>query len=94
MIALKTTLFKKNSGRHTSCFEVRNFRSLLKVIFLHLTSAIRARWGIVVQFSDNFLECILIDDKNFFKQSDFSIEVEGVPNGPFFGIIFYNENDW
>ena len=33
----------------------------LKVIFLHLTSAIRARWGIVVQFSDNFLMCTPID---------------------------------
>ena len=26
MIALETALFKKDSDRHTSCFEVRNFR--------------------------------------------------------------------
>ena len=34
----------------------------LEVIFLHLGSAIRTRWGVVVQFSDDFLMCILIDD--------------------------------
>ena len=62
MIALETTLFQKNSGRHTSRFEVRNFGRFLEVIFLHLTSAIRTRWGIVIQFSDDFLVCIHIDD--------------------------------
>ena len=62
MIALESTLFQKNSSRHTSCFEVRDPRRFLKVIFLHLTSAIRARWGVVVQFSDNFFVVIPIDD--------------------------------
>ena len=36
LIALETTLFKENSGRHSSCFRGRNFRWFLKVIFLHL----------------------------------------------------------
>ena len=62
LIALKTAFFKENSGRHTSCFEVRDLRRFLKVIFLHLTSAIRARWGIVFQSSDDFFVGILIDD--------------------------------
>ena len=57
LIAVKTALSKKNSSRHISRFEVRNLRIFLKVIFLHLTSAIRERWGVVVQFSDNFLMC-------------------------------------
>ena len=55
MIALKTTLFQKNSSRHTSRFKVRNLRKFLKVIFLHLLSAIRTRWSLIVQFSDDFL---------------------------------------
>ena len=62
LIAVKTALSKKNSSRHTSRFEVRDLRRFLKVIFLHLTSAIRTKWGIVIQFSDDFLVCILIDD--------------------------------
>ena len=62
MIALESTLSKKDSGRHTSRFEVRNLRRFLKVIFLHLISAIRTNWSIVVQFSDDFLVCIHIDD--------------------------------
>ena len=62
MIALETTLFQKNSSRHTSRFEVRNLRRLLKVIFFHLTSTTRTRWGVVVHSSDNFLVCIHIDD--------------------------------
>ncbi|CRE76532.1 transposase [Streptococcus pneumoniae] len=32
-----------------------NFRRFLKVIFLQLVSALRARWGVVVQFGDDFL---------------------------------------
>ena len=62
MIALESTLSKEDSGKHISRFEVRNLRMFLKVIFLHLTSAIRARWGVVVQFSDDFLMCTPIDD--------------------------------
>ena len=62
LIALETSLFKENSSRHTSCFEVRNFRRFLEVIFLHLTSTLRTRRSVVVQFSDDFLVCILIDD--------------------------------
>ena len=62
LIALESTLFQKYSGRHTSRFKIRNLRRILKIIFLHLTSAIRARWGVVVQFGDDFLVCILIDD--------------------------------
>ena len=41
-------------------FEVRNLRRFLKVIFLHLTSTIRTRWGIVVQFSNDFLSVSLL----------------------------------
>ena len=48
LVALETTLFQKNSSRHTSRFEVRNFRRFLKVIFLHLTSAIRTRGGLII----------------------------------------------
>ena len=55
MIALESTLSKENSSRHTSCFEVRDLRRFLKVIFLHLISTIRARWSFIVQFSDDFL---------------------------------------
>ena len=62
MIALESTLSKEDSGKHISRFEVRNLRMFLKVIFLHLTSAIRTRWGVVVQFSDDFLMCTPIDD--------------------------------
>ena len=54
MIALESTLSKKNSGRHTSCFKVRDLRRFLKVIFVHLTSAIRTIWRIIIQFSDDF----------------------------------------
>ena len=63
MIALESTLFQEDSSRHTSRFEVRNLRRFLKVIFLHLTFTIRTRWGVVVQFGDDFLVCILIDDR-------------------------------
>ena len=62
LIALKTAFFKENSSRHTSCFKVRNLRSLLKIIFLHLISTIRARRGVIVQFSDDFFVSIPIDD--------------------------------
>ena len=62
MIALKTTLFKENSSRHTSSFKVRNLRGFLKVIFLHLTSAIRVRWGLIIQSSNDFFVGIHIDD--------------------------------
>ena len=62
LIALKTAFFKENSSRHTSRFKVRNLRRFLKVIFLHLASAIRTRWGIIIQFSDDFLVGIPIDD--------------------------------
>ena len=62
LIAFKTSLYQKISSRHTSRFEVRNLRMFLKVIFLHLTSAIRVRWDVVVQFSDDFLMCTPIDD--------------------------------
>ena len=55
MIALESTLFKENSSRHTSRFKIRNFRRFLKVVFLHLTFTIRARWSFIVQFSDDFL---------------------------------------
>ena len=55
MIALESSLFKEDSSRHTSHFKVRDLRRFLKVIFPHLTSAIRVRWGVVVQFSDDFL---------------------------------------
>ena len=65
MIALKTTLFQKDSSRHTSRFEVRNLRRFLKVIFLHLALVIETIWTIwslIIQFSDDFFVCILIDD--------------------------------
>ena len=55
MIALESTLFKKDSSRHTSHFKVRDLRRFLEVIFPHLTSAIRTRWAVIVQFSDYFL---------------------------------------
>ena len=74
MIALETTLSKEDSSRHTSHFEVRNFRRFLEVIFLHLTSAIRARWGVVVQFSDDFFVSIHIDDIYNFDVWVFDIE--------------------
>ena len=74
MIALETTLFQKNSSRHTSRFEVRNLRRFLKVIFLHLTSAIRARWGVVVQFSDDFLVGISINNIHNLDIKVFDIE--------------------
>ena len=62
LIAPKTALFKENSSRHTSRFKVRNFRRFLKIIFLHLTSALRARRGIIVQFSEDFFVSIPIND--------------------------------
>ena len=62
LIELKTAFFKENSSRHTSRFEVRELRRFLKVIFLHLSSAIRTRRGIIVQFSDDFLVGIPIND--------------------------------
>ena len=62
IVALKTTLFQQNSGRYTSHFKVRNLRQFLKILFLHLAFAIRTRWGIIVQLSDDLLVCILIDD--------------------------------
>ena len=62
LIALKTAFSKENFSRHTSCFKVRNLRRLLKVIFLYLASAIRTRWGLIIQFSDDFFVSILIDD--------------------------------
>ena len=65
MIALESTLSKEDSAKHIkhiSRFEVRNFRRFLKVIFFHLTSTTRTRWGVVVHSSDNFLVCIHIDD--------------------------------
>ncbi|COF00999.1 Uncharacterised protein [Streptococcus pneumoniae] len=62
LIALESAFSKENSSRHPSRFKVRDFRWFLKVIFLHLASAIRTRWGIIIQFSDDFLVCIHIDD--------------------------------
>mgnify|MGYP001677244250 CR=1 FL=1 len=62
MIALETALFQEDSSRHSSRFEVRSLRRFLKVIFFHLTSTTRTRWGVVVHSSDNFLVCIHIDD--------------------------------
>ena len=62
LVALKTTLFQQNSSRHTSHFKVRNLRRFLKILFLHLAFAIRTRWGIIVQLSDDLLVCVLIDD--------------------------------
>ena len=62
LIALKTTLSKENSSSHTSCFKVRNLRRFLKVIFLHLTSAIRTRWSLIIQFRDNFFVVIPINN--------------------------------
>lgn len=62
LIALKTAFFKENSSRHTSRFKVRDFRRFLKVIFLHLASAIRTKWSIIIHFSDDFLVGILTDD--------------------------------
>ena len=55
LITLKTSLSKEDSSRHTSHFKVRNLRRFLEVIFPHLTSAIRTRWAVIVQFSDYFL---------------------------------------
>ena len=55
MIALESTFSKEDSSRHTSSFKVRNLRRFLKVIFFHLTSAIRTRWSLIIQFSDDFL---------------------------------------
>ena len=55
LITLKTSLFKEDSSRPTSHFKVWNLRRFLEVIFLHWISAIRTRWGVVVQFSDDFL---------------------------------------
>ena len=62
LIALKTAFFKENSSRHTSCFKVRNLRRFLKVIFLHLTSTIRTRWSLIIQFSDDFFVSIPINN--------------------------------
>ncbi|VPT20340.1 competence-specific global transcription modulator [Streptococcus pneumoniae] len=42
--------------------DIPRLRKYFKVIFLQLVSALRARWGVVVQFGDDFLVCILIDD--------------------------------
>lgn len=39
----------------------RNFRRFLKIIFLHLTSALRARRGVIVQFSVDFFVSIPIN---------------------------------
>ena len=55
VIALESTISKENSSKYTSCFEVRNLRRFWKVVFLHLTFTIRARWSFIVQFSDDFL---------------------------------------
>ncbi len=74
MIALKSTLSKEDSSRHTSCFKIRNLRRFLEVIFLHLTSAIRASWRIVVQFSDDFFVSIPIDDIHKLDIRVFDIE--------------------
>ena len=62
MIALESTFSKENSSSHTSCFKVRNLRRFLKVIFLHLTSAIRTRWSLIIQFRDNFFVGIPINN--------------------------------
>ena len=62
MIALETALSKEDSGRHTSRFKIRNLRRFLKIIFLHLTSEIRASWGFIIQFSDDFFVGIHIND--------------------------------
>ena len=62
MISLKTALSKKISSRYTRRFKVRNLRSFLKIIFLHLISVISERWSYIIQISDDFLVCILIDD--------------------------------
>ena len=62
LIELKTAFFKENSSRHTSCFKVRNLRWFLKVIFLHLASAIRTILGIIIQFSDDFFVSIPINN--------------------------------
>ena len=62
MIALESTFSKENSSSHTSCFKVRNLRQFLKVIFLHLTSAIRTRWSLIIQFRDNFFVVIPINN--------------------------------
>ena len=52
----------ENSSSHTSCFKVRNLRRFLKVIFLHLTSTIRTRWSLIIQFSDDFFVSIPINN--------------------------------
>lgn len=46
----------------------------LEVIFLHLGSAIRTRWGVVVQFSDDFLEGISINNIHNLDIRVFNIE--------------------
>ena len=63
LIALKTTLSKKNSSRHASRSKVRDLRRFLKVIFLHLTSTVRTGWDIVFQSSDDFFVGIPIDER-------------------------------
>ena len=62
MIELESTFFKENFSRHTSCFKVRNLGQFLKVIFLHLASAIRTRWSLIIQFSDDFFVSIPINN--------------------------------
>ena len=74
LIALESTLFKKNSSRHTSRFEVRDLRRFLKIIFLHLASAIRARWSLIIQFSDDFLVGISINNIHNLDIRVFDIE--------------------
>ena len=65
LIALKTAFFQKDSSRYAICFKVRDLRRFLKVIFLHLASAVRARWGVVVQFSNDIFVVIPINNAKF-----------------------------
>ena len=74
LIALETAFSKEDSSRHTSRFKVRNFRWFLEVIFLHLTSTFRTRWGLIIQFSDDFLVGISINNIHNLDIRVFDIE--------------------
>ena len=77
VITLKRMLFKENPSKHTSCFQIKNFRRFLEIIFFHLSPISRADSG-TIQFSRDF-PVIAIDDiynldVSFFIFSSFVIK--------------------
>ncbi|CJM54681.1 Uncharacterised protein [Streptococcus pneumoniae] len=75
MIALETTLSKENSSRHTSCFEVRDLRRFLKVIFLQLVSALRACGVHSVDTKSEIVK--ILHFKQFYKHYVFNEDGDG-----------------